>query len=46
MKQKGFARNVSRDDIQMGAEELDMPLEDHIAFVRDAMNEIADELGL
>jgi putative nucleotidyltransferase with HDIG domain len=46
MKQKGFARNVSRDDIQMGAEELDMPLEDHIAFVRDEMNKIADELGL
>ena len=46
MKQKGFARNVAREDIVTGAEELDMPLEDHIAFVRDAMNAIAAELGL
>jgi len=46
MKQKGFARNVSREDIVTGSEELNMELEDHIAFVRDAMNDIADELGL
>lgn len=46
MKQKGFARNVSREDIQIGAEELDMDLEDHIAFVRNAMRTIADDLGL
>ncbi len=46
MKQKSFARNVSREDISIGAEELGVPLDDHIAFVRDAMNEIADDLGL
>lgn len=46
MKQKGFAKGVNREDIQTGADELDMDLEDHIAFVRDAMASIADELGL
>lgn len=46
MKQRGFAKGVNREDIQTGAEELDMDLEDHIAFVRDAMIEIGDELGL
>ncbi len=46
LKQKGFARNVSREDIYSGADELGVDLEDHIGFVRDAMSEIADELGL
>jgi putative nucleotidyltransferase with HDIG domain len=46
MKQKGFAKGVNREDIQTGADELDIDLEDHIAFVRDAMASIADELGL
>ena len=46
MKQRGFAKGVNREDIQTGVEELDMDLEDHIAFVRDAMIEIGDELGL
>ncbi len=46
IKQKGFARNVSREDILIGAEELGIELDDHIAFVRDAMNDISDDLGL
>ena len=46
IKQKGFARNVSREDILTGAEELGIELDDHIAFVRDAMNDISDDLGL
>jgi putative nucleotidyltransferase with HDIG domain len=46
MKEKAFARSVNRDDIVKGAEEIGMPLEDHIAFVRDAMATIADRLGL
>ena len=46
IKQKGFARNVSREDIIVGAEELGIELADHIAFVRDAMNNISDDLGL
>ena len=46
MKQAGFARAVSREDIQTGADELGISLEDHIAFAIDAMREISDELGL
>jgi putative nucleotidyltransferase with HDIG domain len=46
MKEKAFARSVNRDDIVKGAEEIGMPLEDHIAFVRNAMATIADRLGL
>src|SRR5215472_15446467 len=32
MKDKAFARQVSRDDIRKGAEELGVPLDQHIAF--------------
>jgi len=46
MKQKGFARNVSRDDIREGAEDLGIPLNEHIGFVIRAMNEISEDLGL
>jgi putative nucleotidyltransferase with HDIG domain len=46
MKDKAFARGVSRDDVRKGAEELGIPLEDHIAFCIVAMRENADALGL
>jgi putative nucleotidyltransferase with HDIG domain len=46
MKDKAFARGVNRDDLRRGAEEIGVPLEDHIAFVRDAMTQIAKDLGL
>jgi len=46
MKSTGFAKNVNRDDIVNGAAELGVDLDTHIAFVRDAMLEIAAELGL
>lgn len=46
MKQSGFARNVSREDIQTGADELGMSLEEHISFVIDAMKGISEDLGL
>jgi len=46
LKDKAFARSVSRDDIYNGAQELGVDLEEHIAFVREAMLEIADQLGL
>jgi putative nucleotidyltransferase with HDIG domain len=46
MKDKAFARSVSRDDIRRGAEEIGMELGAHIVFVRDAMVTIAAELGL
>ena len=46
MKQSGFARAVNRDDIRTGAEELEVELDDHIAFVLEAMNTISEDLGL
>ena len=46
MKSAGFARNVNRDDIVNGAAELGVDLDEHIAFVKDAMLGISGELGL
>lgn len=46
LKDKAFARNVSREDIQRGVEELDVPLDEHIKFVIDAMRSSAERLGL
>jgi putative nucleotidyltransferase with HDIG domain len=46
LKDKAFARGVSRDDVRKGAEELSLPLEEHIAFCIAALRENADALGL
>jgi len=46
MKDKAFARNVKREDIVKGAEELGVPLDEHIAFCIEAMRAVADQLGL
>jgi predicted hydrolase (HD superfamily) len=46
LKDKAFARGVSRDDIVQGAQELGVELDAHIAFVRDALAKVAPELGL
>jgi putative nucleotidyltransferase with HDIG domain len=46
MKDKAFARAVSRDDLKKGAEELGLPLADHITNVIAGMRERAEELGL
>jgi putative nucleotidyltransferase with HDIG domain len=46
LKDKAFARGVSRDDVYKGAEELGVPLEEHIAFCIGAMRAVASELGL
>ena len=46
MKDKAFARSVSREDILKSAEELGVPLNDHITFCIQAMRQIADQLGL
>ena len=46
MKDKAFARTVSREDIITGAQELGVPLDEHIQFVLDAMKARADVLGL
>jgi predicted hydrolase (HD superfamily) len=46
LKDKAFARGVNRDDIYKGAEELGVPLDEHIAFCIAALRGVAPELGL
>ena len=46
MKDKAFARAVSRDDLRAGADLLGLPLADHITNVIAFMRERADALGL
>src|SRR5215468_5400126 len=46
MKDKAFARSVSRDDIINGARDLGVDLDEHIAFCIEAMKGIAGQLGL
>jgi putative nucleotidyltransferase with HDIG domain len=45
MKDKAFAKGVSRDDLRKGAEELGLPLDEHITNVIAFMRERADVLG-
>ncbi|MGC9399322.1 MAG: HDIG domain-containing metalloprotein [Anaerolineae bacterium] len=45
-KDSSFARGVNRKDIEEGAEMLGVPLKEHIGVVLEAMQEIADDLGL
>ena len=46
MKDKAFARSVSREDIIKSAQELSVPLDEHITFCIEAMRSIANQLGL
>jgi putative nucleotidyltransferase with HDIG domain len=46
LKDKAFARTVNRSDVFRGAEELGVDLDQHIAFVIDALTGVAPELGL
>src|SRR5262245_11418867 len=46
MKDKAFAKSVNRQDIVEGAQELGVPLEEHIDFCVKAMQARAEELGL
>ena len=46
MKDKAFARNVSRADILRGLEALSADMDDHFTFVIRAMQEAAPILGL
>lgn len=46
LKDKAFARGVSREDVLQGAEELGVPLDEHIAFLLAALRPHEKRLGL
>ena len=46
LKQPSFASGVNRDDVYKGAELLGVELDEHIAFVTEALRPISPELGL
>lgn len=46
MKDKAFARNVSREDVMLGVQELGVDLEAHTTMVIEAMKAAAETIGL
>lgn len=46
LKDKGFARGVSREDVIQGAAEIGVPLEEHIGFMLGALRPREREIGL
>jgi predicted hydrolase (HD superfamily) len=46
LKDKAFARGVNREDVRQGAEELGVPLDEHIAFCIQALRPMEVSLGL
>ena len=46
MRDKGFAKDVNREDIIKGAEELGVDLDEHISFIVESMKPIAEQIGL
>jgi predicted hydrolase (HD superfamily) len=46
LKDKAFARGVSREDITRGAEELGVALDDHIQFLIEALRPAEGQIGL
>jgi putative nucleotidyltransferase with HDIG domain len=46
LKDKAFARTVSREDIQLGIAELGIDADEHIDFVIAALSKVAGDLGL
>ena len=46
LKDKAFARGVNRDEVRQGAEELGVPLDDHITFCIQALRPVEPTLGL
>jgi putative nucleotidyltransferase with HDIG domain len=46
LKDKAFARGVNRDEVRQGADELGVPLDEHVAFVIGALRPVEGVLGL
>jgi predicted hydrolase (HD superfamily) len=46
MRDKGFARQVPRDQLEKGAAELGVPFEEHISNVTEGLKTIRGDLGL
>ncbi len=46
LRDKNFAKDINRDDIQRGAEELGVDLDEHIAFVVESMKPVAERIDL
>jgi putative nucleotidyltransferase with HDIG domain len=46
LKDKSFARGVRREDVTDGAALLGIPLDEHIAFVVEALKPVAEDIGL
>ncbi|HYP48267.1 MAG TPA: HDIG domain-containing protein [Thermoleophilaceae bacterium] len=46
LKQPSFAAGVNREEVREGAEELGVDFDEHVAFVIEAMEAQASELGL
>lgn len=46
LKDKAFARTVSREDIQLGIEEMGVDADEHIEFVISALSNVAKDIGL
>jgi len=46
MKDKAFAKGVSREDVLLGTQELGVDLDTHIQFVIAAMRGAAEAIGL
>jgi putative nucleotidyltransferase with HDIG domain len=46
LKDKAFARGVNRDEVRQGADELGVPLDDHITFCIQALRPVEPSLGL
>jgi putative nucleotidyltransferase with HDIG domain len=46
LKDKAFARGVNRDDVRRGAEELGVPLDEHITFCIQALRPVEATLNL
>ncbi len=46
MKDKGFARQVPRDQLEKGALELDVPFDEHVENVIAGLKTVREQLGL